>query len=77
MFFVIRNYSFQNEIKNLEDAEAEILMFTDDTISVPILVGDCYVHYTQENATVGETNLLKIKPYRILIKRISRLSSTN
>jgi len=41
----------ENEIKNLEDAEADILMFEDDQIPVPILVGDCYIHYSQDKAT--------------------------
>jgi len=40
----------ENDLKNLEDAEQEIYLVADDS-TIPILVGDSYVHYDADAAT--------------------------
>jgi prefoldin subunit 4 len=48
----------QNDLKNLEDAEAEI-MLQDDTSSVPIFIGESYVHFNQDKASEVVEELMK------------------
>jgi len=40
----------QNELKNLEDAEGDIMLL-DEEDPVPIMIGDSYVYFSQEKAS--------------------------
>jgi len=54
----------QNELKNLEDAEADVMLM-DDTEPIPVLTGDCYVYFSQDKASEKIQSLMDKKREQI------------